>query len=300
MIEEYLTRLRAELSGADPAILNDAVYDADEYLRAELADVTPEDQDAAMTRIYESYGTPAEVASAYLEAERVTFPVPAAKPERPSTARGFLTAFFGIVSDSRAWGALMYMLLSLATGIVYFTIVVTGLSLSLGMAILIIGIPIMLLFLAVVRAVSLAEGRLVEALLGERMPRRPALPPTETGILQRIKWWLLDYRTWTTIVYMLLMLPLGVIYFTVIVTAVSLCISLFVGPIVQFLTGTPMVVNGDYGYFIEWYAVPIVWAAGALAFILTLHLAKLVGRVHAAYAKVMLVGRFSEGDQASA
>ena len=34
MIEEYLNRLRAELSGADPAVINDAVYDADEYLRA--------------------------------------------------------------------------------------------------------------------------------------------------------------------------------------------------------------------------------------------------------------------------
>ncbi len=74
MIEEYLNRLRAELSGADPAVINDAVYDADEYLRAELADVPADEQDAAMTRIYENYGTPAEVASAYLDAERVTAP----------------------------------------------------------------------------------------------------------------------------------------------------------------------------------------------------------------------------------
>lgn len=300
MIEEYLTRLRAELSGADPAVVNDAVYDADEYLRAELADVPPEGQDAAMTRIYETYGTPAEVASAYLEAERVTAPLPAKKLATEKDAKSLAASFFGIVSDSRAWGALMYMLLSIATGVIYFTIVVTGLSLSLGMAILIIGIPIMLLFLAVVRAVSLAEGRLVEALLGERMPRRPSPGPSETGILKRILWWLKDYRTWTTIIYMLLMLPLGVIYFSVIVTALSLSMSLIVGPVVQLVSGIPMVVTGDYGYLIEWYAVPLVWAAGALVFILTLHLAKLVGRVHGAYAKVMLVGRFSDSGQAQA
>ncbi len=59
-----------------------------------------------------------------------------------------------------------------------------------------------------------------------------------------------------------------------------------------------MIITGDYGYYIEWYAVPFVWAAGALVFILTLHLAKLVGRVHGAFAKVMLVGRFSEAGQA--
>jgi len=298
MIDEYLSRLRTELSGADPAVVNDAVYDADEYLRAELVNVAPEDQEAAMARIYETYGTPAEVASAYLSAEQMTAPLSRKAPTVAPSSKGILMSFLGIVSDPRAWGSLMYMLLSLATGVIYFTIVVTGFSLSVGMAILIIGIPIMLLFLGVVRAVSLVEGRLIEALLGERMPRRPALSPSEGGIFKRIKWWLLDYRTWTTMVYMVLMLPLGIIYFSTIVIALSLVFALFVGPLVQFATGIPMVITGDYGYYIEWYAVPFMWAAGALVFILTLHLAKLVGRIHGAYAKVMLVGRFTDSDQA--
>jgi hypothetical protein len=301
MIEEYLSRLQAELSGADPAIVQDALYDADEYLRAELAGTPADEQDAALTRIYESYGTPAEVAAAYLDAERVITPRPPSQPKAASAAkRNPIAAFFGIVVDPRAWGALIYMLLAMLTGTIYFTIVVTGISLSVGLAILIIGVPIMLLFLAIVRAVSLAEGRLVEALLGERMPRRPALSPAEGGIIKRIAWWLKDYRTWTTMLYMLLMLPLGVVYFTVLTTAISFGASMFAGPVVQFVTGSPMVVTGDYGYFIEWWAVPFVWALGLLVFILTLHGAKLVGRIHAAYAKVMLVGRFSEAEQAAA
>ena len=160
----------------------------------------------------------------------------------------------------------MYMLLSLATGIIYFTIVVTGFSLSLGMAILIIGIPIMLLFLAVVRAVSLAEGRLVEALLGERMPRRPALSPSESGIFKRIKWWLTDYRTWTTMVYMVLMLPLGVIYFSTIVIALSArALAVRRARSCSSSPGVPMIITGEYGYFIEWYAVPFVWAPACLS-----------------------------------
>lgn len=36
-IPEYLDRLRAALAGADPALVQDALYDAEEYLRAELA-----------------------------------------------------------------------------------------------------------------------------------------------------------------------------------------------------------------------------------------------------------------------
>lgn len=300
MIEEYLSRLQAELSGADPAIVQDALYDADEYLRAELADVPAEEQDAALTRIYENYGTPAEVASAYLDAERVVTPTPPPAQKTAAAKRNPIAAFFGIVVDPRAWGSLIYMLLAMLTGTIYFTLVVMGVSMSIGFAILIIGIPIMLLFLGIVRAVSLAEGRLVEALLGERMPRRPTLSPAEGGIIKRIVWWLKDYRTWTTMLYMLLMLPLGVLYFSVVVTAISFGISMFVGPIAQFVTNTPMIVTGDYGYFIEWWAVPFVWAFGLLVFVLTLHGAKLVGKLHAAFAKVMLVGRFSEADQAAA
>ena len=52
-------------------------------------------------------------------------------------------------------------------------ITMVGHSMSAGFAILIIGIPIFLLFLGATRGVALAEGRLVEAMLGTRMPRRP-------------------------------------------------------------------------------------------------------------------------------
>ena len=37
-IPEYLEQLRAALRGADPAMVQDALYDAEEYLRAELSD----------------------------------------------------------------------------------------------------------------------------------------------------------------------------------------------------------------------------------------------------------------------
>ena len=36
-IPQYLAQLRAALEGADPAMVQDALYDAEEYLRSELA-----------------------------------------------------------------------------------------------------------------------------------------------------------------------------------------------------------------------------------------------------------------------
>ena len=37
-IPEYLAQLRTALAGADPALVQDALYDAEEYLRSELAE----------------------------------------------------------------------------------------------------------------------------------------------------------------------------------------------------------------------------------------------------------------------
>ena len=94
--------------------------------------------------------------------------------------------FFGVFLDPRAYTSLFFMLLSLATGIIYFVFAVVGLSLSAGLAVLIIGVPFFLMFMAISRVVSLAEGRLIEAMTGERMPRRPVYQGNAEGFWARI------------------------------------------------------------------------------------------------------------------
>jgi len=276
-----------------------AIYDAEEYLRTAVAegDGSPESLEAAI----EDYGTPEEVAAAYRDAE-LTVAKALRKPAAPVARSGFgaspIARFFGIVLDPSAWGALFYMLLALATGIVYFTVVVTGLSLTFGLAVLIVGIPFALLFLAVVRAISLAEGRMVEGLLGERMPRRPRVIGAQGTLWNRIKSWFTDLRTLTTMLYMVLQLPLGITYFTVVVTALSLSVATFALPIAQIVLDQPVIRGLNYGYLIEPWAMPLVMALGVLGVFATLWIAKGVGKLHGMWAKTMLVGRFEGQDVA--
>ncbi len=292
-VEGYLAELRKALAGADPALVQDALYDAEEYLRNAVAegDGSPEALEAAI----EAYGAPEEVADAYRENEAI---VSAAlrKPKPVVPAQGFrataLGRFFGIVVDPSAWGALFYMLLALATGVIYFTVVVTGLSLTFGLFILIIGIPFALLFLATVRAISLAEGRMVEGLLGVRMPRRPRTLGVQGGFWARVKGWLTDYRSWTTMLYMVLQLPLGIIYFTVVTVALSLSVAAVAAPVASLVLNQPIIVNGEYGYMPYAWALPLFVAIGALGFFVTLWMCKGIGYVHGMWAKTMLVGRF--------
>ncbi len=297
-VEGYLAQLKTHLAGSDPALVQDALYDAEEYLRSALADTQadPSAADAAATfdAAIEAYGTPEEVAASYREAE-LTVTAALRRPRPDVSGRGPIARFFGVMSDPEAWGSLLYMLLAFVTGIVYFTVVVTGVSLSLSLLVLIIGIPVALLFLAVVRTVSLAEGRLVEGLLGVRMPRRPRTVGAQGDIFTRIKSWVTDYRTWTTMLYMVMQFPLGITYFVVLVTGFSFSVGIAAAPVVQLLTDQPIMRTWDYAYYIHPVAMPLFVAAGALGVVTMVWLAKGVGRLHGAYAKALLVGRVEEG-----
>ncbi|MDP2233971.1 MAG: sensor domain-containing protein [Actinomycetota bacterium] len=290
-VEGYLAQLRAALAGADPALVQDAAYDAEEYLRDALAETDGSEE--GFDAVVEAYGTPEEIASSYRDAE-ITVAAALRKPVSAVKSTNPIARFFGVLVDPSAWGALFYMVLSLATGIVYFTIVVTGLSLTVGLAVLIVGLPFALLFLALVRAISLAEGRMVEGLLGERMPRRPSTVGQTGGIWERIKSWLTDYRTWTTMLYMVLQMFFGIAYFTAVVTAFAVCVSLLALPFVQVLAGEPLLIVDGFRYWIEPWGYPVFILGGLLGVVGTMWIAKGVGKMHAAYAKAMLVGRFEQ------
>jgi len=291
-IEGYLAQLKAALAGADPALVQDALYDAEEYLRDAVAD-NGGDAAAAFDAAVEAYGSPEEVATAYRDAElTVGAALRAPKPSTAGSANPF-ARFFGVVADPQAWGSLFYMLLAFATGIIYFTIVVTGVSLTVGTLILIIGLPIALLTLAVVRAISFVEGRMVEGLLGVRMPRRPRVVSgtTDAGLIARIKSWLTDSRTWTSMLYMVLQLFLGTLYFTLLAVAVSVSLALIAAPLLQFTTSGVFFQTSEYVYSIELWSMPLFIAVGIVGLVTTLWMAKGIGYLHGMYAKALLVGR---------
>lgn len=297
-IHEYLDQLRAALRDADPAMLQDALYDAEEYLRGELAANPGRSEAVVVAEVAGSYGAPEEVAEIYRDTEvKVTR---ALRSPPPPPRRTWLGRFFGVAADPRAYSALFYMLLSLATGIFYFTWVVTGLSLSAGLAVLIVGVPFVILFFASVRLLSLVEGRIVEVLLGERMPRRPTYQAPDQPLLSRIGAMFSDPRSWTTLLYMLLMLPLGVGYFTVAVSGLAVSLSFIAAPLAALFGDVDLGVEVDGWQFLriddyqvtsslEAWQLPLLFVAGVLLLFVLLHLVRGVGRFHGLLAKHLLV-----------
>jgi uncharacterized membrane protein len=291
-IDQYLHQLREQLAGEDPSLIQDALYDAEEYLRAEIG-ANPDKSEADVLEIIAStYGAPDEVAAAYRDTEaKVKAAMKAPVPDHPRSGAG---KFFGIFLDPRAYTSLFFMLLSLATGVFYFTFAVTGLSLSAGLAVLVIGVPFFLLFIGVTRVISLAEGRLIEAMTGMRMPRRPLHPGTEQGFWGRVAHMLKDRRTWTTLAYLVLMLPLGIVYFVIAVTGLATSLALIFGPLAALTEragwwGHSGNIHLNPSWLESLWALPFTLCAGVLLLTVLLHVARGVGRLHAVYAKSLLV-----------
>jgi len=286
-IPEYLAQLREALRGSDPALIQDALYDAEEYLRSELAEHNGEDEASVIASVAGSYGAPEEVADIYRDTE--TKVVTALRTPRPPPQQSALGKFFGVIVDPRAYSAVFYMMLSLATGIFYFTWAVTGMSMSLGFAVLIIGLPFIVLFFGSVRVLSIVEGRIVEVMLGERMPRRPLYADRDKPMLSRIGAMFTDPRSWSTILYMLIMLPLGIVYFTFAVTMLTVSLSFIAAPFAWvFGHGVSWSLDGYNGPDPKWIA-PLLAPLGVLLLFGFLHAARGIGHLHGQLAKHLLV-----------
>ncbi|MCE9645051.1 MAG: sensor domain-containing protein [Chloroflexi bacterium] len=288
-IEDYLEALKNEMKDTDAALVQDALADAREHLSNALAvarETDPDvDETAALGKIIEEYGTPEETMSAYKEVERRTSPV----FQQSIKSRSALGRFFGVYSDPRSWGALLFMLISFVTGIFYFTWAVTGLSVSISFSIFIFGMPVALLFLLSVRGLSLLEGRLVEALLGIRMPRRPLFSHQGMKWLDRLKALVTDKTTWLMLIYMIVQFVLGVAYFVSIVTVLSFSLSFVAIPFLQEWLGQGAIYNNGIRYFLPTWSYPLLVLAGILLWTIFMNIVRAVGQLHGRLAKWLLV-----------
>lgn len=146
--------------------------------------------------------------------------IPASAPERSGR-----TADDEALSDqqpdrrplygARMWCEVRYLLLNLPIGIAAFVFTVVTLSVGLGLAVTVVGLPLMAGGLAGVRRIggwSRARARHdLDARVDDGEPLRPARPGTTAWVIASLS----DGLSWRSALYCLLMLPWGVISFAV-------------------------------------------------------------------------------------
>ncbi len=137
---------------------------------------------------------------------------------------------FSPYAHARVWKESAHLLLDLAVGVALFTWVVTMISLGGGLAITLLGLPLLAFTIASGRWISVAERARVRALLDESVPAWADFPAGGS-------WWQRMVRRfgdgpgWKGLLYGALMLPWGIVAFTVTVTVWSLAVSMALYPL---------------------------------------------------------------------
>ena len=290
-VKGYLANLKKELGGsADPALVQDALSDAETHLSTALEEELSRNPDLSeediLSPIIEKYGRPSEVAAAYLMVEPYISPA-LARAVR-SDKRSIWGKYFGVLTEARAWSAFFYMLIAFIPGILFGGWALFGGLISAFSLLFIIGLPIFGLFLLSLRGIVLLEGRIVEALLGVRMPRRPKFIQKGLSWSDRYIALVKDKYSWRALVYTLLLLPLGLFYSAFFSLLFVFSLSFITSPVLELVFRIPLDLFGDNVFTPVWL-LPIVCVAGFMLLPLVFHLAKLVGKVHGRFAKSMIV-----------
>ena len=127
---------------------------------------------------------------------------------------------------------LLYLLLSLPLGILYFVILVTGFSLGAGLAITIIGIPLLVAMIFITYIMGDLDRKMTSLMLGVQIAKPEARPSEKDGAGAILVAQLKSLQFWKELGYLLLKLPLGVISFTIAITFVSLSLALIATPFI--------------------------------------------------------------------
>ena len=129
------------------------------------------------------------------------------------------------------YGGIAYLLLALPLGIAEFTFLVAAISLGAGLAITLIGIPILIATVYAWRWIAQLERRLIEALTGRVIadPYRPV--PPEGSSWRRLGARLADPATWKDLVFLALQLPLGAVAFILTASVLSVGVAALFAPL---------------------------------------------------------------------
>lgn len=142
------------------------------------------------------------------------------------------------------FGNLVYLLMAMPLGIVYFTLLTVGFSLGAGLSITLIGLPLLVSMIFVTYMLGDLERAITSILLGVKIAKPEARPARDNSASAILTAQLKNAAFWKEFAYLLILkLPLGIISFTLTVVFLTLSLALIAAPlIVTFFPGTDYMV----------------------------------------------------------
>jgi hypothetical protein len=148
-----------------------------------------------------------------------------------------LRQFFGVPLRSQTYRNLAYLALAFPLGTAYFVGLSVGLSAGLGLAVTLVGLPVLVVTVAAAVGAASFEAKLATWLLDVE-----ATPPAALGelddsldsvgaLVDTVKGLFTNPTTWSGLLLVVLKFVFGVAAFTALVTAGSIAVSLLAAPL---------------------------------------------------------------------
>ncbi|HEX9343289.1 MAG TPA: sensor domain-containing protein [Actinomycetota bacterium] len=149
-------------------------------------------------------------------------------PARPPAER--VWRVLGAPLDPRTWMATGYLLLSMFFGIAWFAVIITLFLLSIGLAVVWVGVPLFALKIVCLREIARVERAWARTALGADIPD-PYRPPERGSLWRRLRGMATDPATWKDFLYVMVLLPLGTLWFSIVTVVWSVAFSLLAVPV---------------------------------------------------------------------
>ena len=150
--------------------------------------------------------------------------------------RDAATTVVGVPARAQTYRNLLYLLLAFPLGLAYVVALSVGFSAGVGLALTVVGVPLVLVTLAGATVLARVEAELANRLLGTEI--RATVPSGSDGLLDAAKRLVADPGTWLDVVYLGVKFVLGVVSFTALVSLLSVSVSLLSAPLTYSSTYT--------------------------------------------------------------
>lgn len=151
---------------------------------------------------------------------------------------------------------LIYLLFSLPLGILYFTAVITGVSLGAGTIIIYIGVPILAFTIFAAKSFVRFDKILASKLISSNIcltTKNLLENQDKKGFIKNILDTIKDPKNWSYILYCIIKLPLGILNFTVAITLTTLSLGFLLSPFLYALLkilGSDILISNDIFYIL--------------------------------------------------
>jgi len=141
--------------------------------------------------------------------------------------------FFSALAEARTYLSIVYILFAFPLGVIYFSLVVTGICLSVGLIFIVVGFFVFLAMMMMLRGFRWLDVELTRVFLGKTIPALKK-PEDTTGFKSLVRRTLGSSLNWKLFVYYLFVkFPMDMVIWTVTISFIAITFNLLLAPVLD-------------------------------------------------------------------